>query len=41
MPVDSVTGPVNPFRLEMVAVVVPVEPEANETLVGMTVKPKS
>ena len=41
MPVESVTGPVNPFRLEIVAVDVPVELEANEMLVGLRVKPKS
>jgi len=41
VPVESVTGPVNPFRLDMEAVAVPVEPEANEILVGTTLKPKS
>jgi len=41
VPVESVTGPAKPFRLEIVAVAVPVEPEANEMLVGLTVKPKS
>jgi hypothetical protein len=33
--------PAKPFRLVSVAVAVPVDPEANEMIVGLIVKPKS
>ena len=41
VPVERVIGPAKPFRLLRVMVVVPVEPEANEIVVGLTVKLKS
>ena len=41
VPVERVTGPAKLFRLVRVIVAVPVDPELNEIVVGLTVKPKS
>jgi hypothetical protein len=41
VPVERVMELAKPFRLVRLMVAVPVEPEANETVVGLTVKPKS
>ncbi len=41
VPVERVMELAKPLRLVRLMVAVPVEPEANETVVGLTVKPKS
>ena len=40
-PVDSVTMPEKPFWLDIVAVAVPISPEMNDRVVGLTARPKS
>jgi len=40
-PVERVIEPAKLFRLESVIVAVPVEPELNVMVTGLTVKPKS
>lgn len=40
-PVDNVTLPAKPFWLDNVIVVVPVEPETNDIVVGLIENPKS
>jgi hypothetical protein len=40
-PVERVIAPAKPFRLDRVIVVVPEDPEAKESVIGLTVKPKS
>jgi hypothetical protein len=40
-PVERVTVPAKWFKLDRLTVAVPVVPELNEMLVGLTVKPKS
>jgi hypothetical protein len=39
--VERVIAPAKPFRLDRVIVVVPEDPEAKESVIGLTVKPKS
>ena len=41
VPVDKPIVPAKLFRLDREIVAVPVEPELNEIVVGLTVKPKS
>jgi hypothetical protein len=41
IPVERVMEPAKPLRLVRLMVAVPVDPEANATVVGLMVKPKS
>ena len=41
VPLERVIGPAKLFRLERVIVAVPVDPDANEIVVGLIVNPKS